>query len=107
MEYVFYIAIYLFLIKFILFSKCDLIVNPIKITDEPDFDDYIINLESTTVSTPNGTRLNIITDKNEILYNGKTYFLNKNFFLCQDESDYYFFLLNIIIIKNNQIIIIK
>ena len=91
MEYVFYIAIYLFLIKFILFSKCDLIVNPIKITDEPDFDDYIINLESTTVSTPNGTRLNIIKDKNEILYNGKTYFLNKNFFLCQDESDYYFF----------------
>ena len=78
-------------INFIIFTKEEIIENPIKIEDDSNIDDYIIIMKEQTVITEKDS-IGLITlgENNEIKYNGISFFLGPNIFLCKDESNIYF-----------------
>ena len=79
------------LINFIIYSKCPIITNPVKIPSDSDIDDYIIVMKSEKVTIQTGHKeLTIKKDLNEIRYKEKVIFLCPAFFLCKDENDKYF-----------------
>ena len=74
-----------------LFPNPEIIYNPELIIDSSLTEDFNIEIDSDSVEITDGIQLNIIKDNNnEIKFNGESYFLNPNFFLCQDESQYYY-----------------
>ena len=74
-----------------LFPKTEIIYNPELIIHSSLTEDFNIEIDSDSVETTDRIQLNIIKDNNnEIIFNGESYFLNPNFFLCQDESQYYY-----------------
>ena len=79
--------------NFILFSKGEIIQNPVKLENDSNIDDYIIIMnEQIVIVEQNSLHIfvEIQSEKNEIMYKGNSYFLNQNIFLCQDQSNYYF-----------------
>ena len=82
------------IINLILFSKEDLIINPL-IFDEGDFNDYSINIISVKVTLYYEYKnLKILKDDECIEYKDKLYYLPSNFYLCKDESSNYFLFAN-------------
>ena len=96
MVYIFKGIILYIIYIFIPFSIEQFIKNPIKIDDDSEFNDYIINLESKNkqFTTSNGRTISIIKDDTEIIYNSQSFYLSPNFYLCKDESNYYFLFAN-------------
>ena len=77
--------------NYFLFPKQEIIYNPELIIHSSLTEDFNIEIDSDSVETTDRIQLNIIKDNNnEIIFNGESYFLNPNFFLCQDESQYYY-----------------
>ena len=59
-----------------------------KIIEEADIDDYVISLDSYSVILDESKdELIIKKEPNQIIYEGKSYFLCPSFFLCSDQSN--------------------
>jgi len=94
------------LVNFILLSSEEFIKNPVKIIDDSDIDDYIIDLDKVYFRY-DIYRLYIQKDNMQIKYEDQTFYLSPNFTLCQDQSNLNYLLAKFNyykIIQNNDII---
>ena len=88
MAYIFKAFIFFLLINLFFVSKFQIITNPMEIIEESDIDDYVIALNSYSVILDESKdELIIQKDPNQIIYEGKSYFLCPSFFLCSDQSN--------------------
>ena len=91
MEYIFKDSILFLLINLFFVSKFQLINNPVKIIEESDIDDNVISFDSSSaITNESKEELIIQKDPNQIIYEGKLYFLCPSIFLCLDQSNYTF-----------------
>ena len=93
------------IVNFIFLSAEEFIKNPIKIIDDYEIDDYIINLEKIYFEYGRYW-LYIQKDKIKIKYDSQTFYLSPNFILCQDYSNLYYLFANFNyykIIQNNEL----
>jgi len=89
MAYIFKAFIFFLLINLFFVSKFQIITNPMEIIEESDIDDYVIALNSYSVILDESKdELIIQKDPNQIIYEGKSYFLCPSFFLCSDQSNF-------------------